>query len=49
MQPIGKTRKADGEEMIVHKCLLCGAMRKNRVAGDDTIETVASLPELPTD
>lgn len=46
MQPIGKTVKEDGEEMIIHKCLLCGAIRKNRVAGDDNIETVAGLQVL---
>lgn len=43
MQPIGRSVKADGEEMLLHKCLLCGAIRKNRVAGDDKAEVVGML------
>jgi hypothetical protein len=43
MVPIGKTYKKDGEEMVVHKCEICGVVRKNRVAGDDSFEEVAKL------
>lgn len=42
MKPIGKILKKDGEEVLIHKCLKCGFERKNRVAGDDSIELVES-------
>lgn len=35
MKPIGVKYKEDGEEVIVHKCIKCGFVRWNRVAGDD--------------
>lgn len=43
MAPIGKIYKPDGEEVIIHKCEKCGLIRKNRVAGDDSIELVENL------
>ncbi len=43
MKPIGKTLKKDGEEVLVHECVKCGEIRKNRVAGDDSMENVAEL------
>lgn len=43
MKPIAKTLKKDGEEVIVHKCLKCGQLRKNRIAGDDSFEGVKNL------
>ena len=46
MKPIGKTYKKDGEEMIVHQCVKCGVIRKNRVAGDDSYSEVAKLAEM---
>jgi len=35
MQPIGMAYRPNGEQMIVHRCLGCGADRRNRVAADD--------------
>jgi len=46
MEPIGKMIKKDGEEVLVHKCTSCSEIRKNRVAGDDSIEVVDNLPVL---
>lgn len=46
MPPIGKVYKKDGEEVLVHKCSVCGKVRKNRIAGDDSIEGVSNLLEL---
>lgn len=46
MPPIGRFYKADGEEMLVHKCNKCGFIRWNRVAGDDSLEEVAKLGEV---
>lgn len=43
MESIGKFNKKDGEEVIVHHCLVCGLRRNNRVAGDDSIEAVRRL------
>lgn len=46
MEPIGKIYKKDGEEVLIHKCIVCGKERKNRIAGDDSIEGVADLLEI---
>lgn len=46
MAPIGVLHKKDGEEMLVHKCEKCSFLRKNRVAGDDSIENVTNLKVL---
>lgn len=43
MEPIGKFLRPNGEEVLVHKCLECGKMSNNRVAGDDDFEKVAEL------
>jgi len=43
MQPVARTLKKDGEEVLIHKCLKCGQIRKNRIAGDDSFEGVESL------
>lgn len=46
MAPIAKMYKKDGEEVLVHQCLECGEIRKNRVAGDDSIDLLAELEEI---
>ena len=43
MVPIGKVYKKDGEEVLVHECQKCGFIRKNRIAGDDSLELVKNL------
>ena len=48
MPPIGKLLKKDGEEVLVHRCKRCGAIRKNRVAGDDDDGLVRGLEVLKT-
>ncbi len=48
MTPIGKVLKLDGEEVIVHECVKCGFQRKNRIAGDDSLDLVENLPVLDT-
>ncbi len=45
MEPIGLTLKKDGELMIVHKCLGCSKISRNRIAGDDNTYAIASLLE----
>jgi len=44
MKPIGRFYKEDGEEMVVHKCIKCGFVRWNRVAGDDDFDEIEKLP-----
>ena len=44
MPAVAKLYKADGEEVLVHKCEKCGVTRKNRIAGDDSFEKVTKLP-----
>lgn len=45
MEPIGLTLKKDGEIMIVHKCLGCGKLSPNRIAGDDNTCAITNLLE----
>jgi len=48
MEPIGLTFKRDGEIMIVHKCLGCGKLSPNRIAGDDSTYAITALLETNT-
>ncbi len=44
MEPIGLTIKRDGGElMIVHRCVGCGTIGKNRIAGDDNHASITNL------
>lgn len=43
MEPVGKMFKPDGEEVLIHKCVKCGLVRKNRVAGDDSVSLVEKM------
>ena len=46
MRPMGLVLKnGDGELMVVHKCMVCGHVSKNRVAGDDKPEVLLKLFE----
>jgi hypothetical protein len=57
MQPIGLTFKdmtenpftgrISGELMIVHRCVQCGRISCNRIAGDDNPDNVLSLLDEP--
>lgn len=56
MEPIGLTMKnieynhftgrTSGELMIVHKCIYCGRISCNRIAGDDNPDEILKLLEL---
>lgn len=35
MEPIGIEVRRDGEWAIIHRCTGCGALKTNRIAGDD--------------
>lgn len=49
MEPVGLTFKQEsdgpGELMIVHRCVECGKISKNRVAGDDQAESIIKVFE----
>ena len=47
MEPIGVWVKRDGEWAIIHRCTACGALRTNRVAGDDSPWAMMSLAAKP--
>ncbi|MGH2503634.1 MAG: RNHCP domain-containing protein [Ktedonobacterales bacterium] len=46
MEPIGVFERPNGEEVIVHRCLVCGFERFNRVGADDDEAQVAELPRI---
>ena len=43
MRPVGKMLKEDGEEVLIHECIKCKFVRKNRIAGDDDFGLVESM------
>lgn len=47
MAPMGRFVRADGEPMIVHRCLGCGFVRANRLAADDNMLAFGDLPLIP--
>ena len=47
MEPIGLTRKIDGELMIAHLCLNCNKISCNRIAGDDNSYIITCLLKNP--
>ncbi len=49
MAPIGRFTRADGEPMILHRCLGCGFARANRLAADDNLLTFEELPVVHPD
>ncbi|MCZ6836189.1 MAG: RNHCP domain-containing protein [Planctomycetota bacterium] len=47
MEPIGVAIRDDGEWTLIHKCLGCGMLRTNRIAGDDRELSLLSLALRP--
>lgn len=47
MEPIAVAARADGEWSIVHRCVGCGQLRTNRVAGDDDEYRLLALAVRP--
>lgn len=46
MPAIGVAYRANGEQMVVHRCNGCGIERQNRVAADDTPVALLRLPPM---
>ncbi len=47
MEPISVWVKPNGEWAVVHRCRECGALRANRIAGDDNEVILLSLALKP--
>ena len=44
MAPAGAYTRANGEHVLVHRCLTCDVERHNRIAADDDFELGLGLP-----
>lgn len=47
MEPIAISVRKGGEWALVHRCRDCGALRTNRIAGDDNALVLVSLAVRP--
>jgi hypothetical protein len=47
MEPIAISVRQKNEWMIIHRCGLCGALKGNRIAGDDNEMALLSLAVRP--
>ncbi len=47
MEPLAICVRRDGEWAIIHRCTRCGAIRINRIAGDDSELALMSLAVKP--
>ena len=43
LEPIAVWVKRDGEWSIVHRCMTCGSLKTNRIAGDDNPWSLIAL------
>lgn len=46
MPAVGVTYRANGEQMVVHRCNGCGIERRNRIAADDHPIALLRLPPV---
>lgn len=47
MEPIGIWVKRGDEPALIHRCVKCGSIKTNRVAGDDSCEDMMNLAYRP--
>ena len=47
MEPIAISVRKDKEWVIIHRCIKCGILRENRIAGDDNEAILLSLAVKP--
>ncbi len=47
MDALSMAARPDGEWMIVHRCVRCGELGSNRVAGDDNVRALVRLAVRP--
>ncbi len=48
MEPVSYSVKS-GEERILHRCVLCGFERENRVANEDDRDAIIGVMEIASD
>ena len=47
MEPVAVTLDSGGEWAVIHRCLACGVLHANRVAGDDNLVVLMALAARP--
>jgi hypothetical protein len=47
MEPVAIASRQDGEWAIIHRCLGCGVLKDNRVAGDDNMLVLMAIAARP--
>lgn len=47
MEPVAVSVRKNGEWALIHRCLDCGILRENRIAGDDNEIALLSLAVRP--
>ncbi len=47
MEPVAVSVKKNGEWALIHRCKDCGALRENRIAGDDNEMALLSIAVRP--
>ncbi|WP_199560623.1 RNHCP domain-containing protein [Nocardiopsis sp. L17-MgMaSL7] len=47
MEAAGVSARPDGEWLVVHRCLACGELSANRVAGDDNARALVRIAVRP--
>ena len=47
MEPIAITSRPGGEWALIHRCLGCGVLHENRVAGDDNMAVLLAIAARP--
>jgi hypothetical protein len=47
MEPIAISVRRGKEWVIIHRCVTCGALKENRIAGDDNEMALLSLAVRP--
>ncbi|NDL60060.1 RNHCP domain-containing protein [Phytoactinopolyspora mesophila] len=47
MEPIAITARRDGEWLLIHRCVQCDELHRNRIAGDDNAVILFELAVRP--
>lgn len=47
MEPVGIEVKQEGEWAVIHRCMGCGTLKANRIAGDDAERALLALALRP--
>jgi hypothetical protein len=47
MEPVAVSLRAGGEWSLIHRCVNCGILHENRIAGDDNVMVLMSLAARP--